>query len=353
MTAYGAIALSGGIDSLVAAWRLQSQGHRLLALHFLTGFEPPGPSADAPRPPAAEAARQLGLPLEVVDLSELFRREVVDVFAARYAAGATPNPCLICNPVVKFGRLLEIARERGAQWLATGHYARREPAPGGGWRLLRGVDRGKDQSYFLARLTPDQLARSRFPLGGLTKAAVRRLAAEQGLRPAAEAESQDICFIRSGTYDAFLEARPGFAAAPGPVVDTAGRELGRHRGLHRFTVGQRRGINCPGPEPYYVVRLDHRHNRLVVGPRRESLRPGCRVEDVNWIHPPERLPLELTVQLRYRHRPVACRVEREPEGGLRVTFAEPQAAVSPGQGAVFYHDDEVLGGGWIAAETDA
>jgi tRNA-specific 2-thiouridylase len=349
---YGAIAISGGLDSLTAAWLLRSQGHRLLGLHFLTGFE----TAPAPlSPPEAAApmqaiARQLGIPLEVVDLSDLFRRAVVDYFTAHYAAGLTPNPCLICNPAVKFGRLLEVARGRGAEWLATGHYARREMDSAGRWHLLRGVDRSKDQSYFLARLTAQQLAASRFPLGTFTKEAVRQLARTQGLRPAVSSESQDVCFIRGRSYDEFLEAQPGFASSPGSIVDLSGREIGRHGGLHRFTVGQRRGIDCPGPEAYYVVHLDRRGNRLVVGTRRQAMRSGCRVQGVNWIHPPDSFPLELAVQLRYRHHPAASRVDLRPDGGLAVEFHAPQSAVAPGQGAVFYRDNEVRGGGWIAHE---
>jgi tRNA-specific 2-thiouridylase len=348
----GAIAISGGLDSLTAAWILRSQGHRLLGLHFLTGFE----TSPDPRPPAGATApmealaRQLDIPLEVVDLSAFFRRAVVDYFTARYAAGLTPNPCLVCNPAVKFGRLLEVARERGAEWLATGHYARRELDAAGRWHLLRGLDRSKDQSYFLARLTAEQLAGSRFPLGTWTKEAVRRLARTQGLRPVAKAESQDVCFIRGRTYDRFLEAQPDFAAAPGAIVDVSGREIGRHGGLHRFTVGQRRGIDCPGPEAYYVVRLDRRRNRLVVGTRREALRSRCRVQGVTWIDPPDGFPLELAVQLRYRHKPVACRASLLADGGLALALHTPQAAVAPGQGAVFYRGDEVLGSGWIVPD---
>jgi tRNA-specific 2-thiouridylase len=353
-----AIAISGGIDSQVAAHLLKQAGHPLLGLHFITGYEawlPACPEAassarlrEAATARMAPLAAQLGLPLEVVDLRAAFRRVVVDYFTAAYARGSTPNPCLVCNPGIKFGDLLDHARRRGADLLATGHYARILPDDRGRPQLFKGVDATKDQSYFLARLRGDQLARARFPLGTQTKAETRRIAAEAGLTPLADKESQDICFIRQGAYSDFLKHQPGFRSQPGPVVNTAGERLGTHRGLHRYTVGQRRGIGIPGPEPYYVVRLAPETNQLVVGFKTEIYRRRCRVTDINWIGPPPRVPLDVMARIRYRHQAAAARLV--PCGGhaADLFFSKPQKAVTPGQGAVFYAGERVLGGGWIA-----
>jgi tRNA-uridine 2-sulfurtransferase len=291
-------------------------------------------------------AAHLEVSVFFIDLSEAFRQTVVNYFADAYQHGETPNPCLVCNPRIKFGRLLEEARSRGAESLATGHYAR-IGADRDGRQLLRGIDPQKDQSYFLARLTPDQLAAARFPLGGLRKTDVRALAAERGLTPAATGESQDICFIRGMDYAEFLARRMNLAAAPGPIVDTAGRTIGRHPGLHRFTVGQRRGIDCPAAAPYYVIRIDAAANRLVVGTKAELSSAGCRIREMNWIARPPTAPISVMAKLRYRSPAAAVRLIPTPGNGATLVFDTPQQAVTPGQGAVFYDGDRVLGGGWI------
>jgi tRNA-specific 2-thiouridylase len=357
MKPLAAIAISGGIDSLVAAHLLKQAGHPLLGLHFITGFEtwmPPSheaaPSArlrEAAQTRMATFAAQLDLSVEVVDLRGAFQRVVVDYFTAAYARGRTPNPCLACNPGIKFGDLLTHARRRGADFLATGHYARIVRTDQGPPRLFKGIDAAKDQSYFLARLTTDQLALARFPLGEQTKAQTRAIAAEAGLKPLADKESQDICFIQKGAYRDFLSRQPGFCSAPGPVVNAAGEHLGTHEGLHRYTVGQRRGIGIPGPQPYYVVRLEPQTNRLVVGLKAELYGRFCRVTEINWIAPPPRFPLEVMVRIRYRHEAVPARLVPAGEDGAGLFFTSPQKAVTPGQGAVFYLGEEVLGGGWI------
>lgn len=356
-----AIAISGGIDSLVAAHLLRQEGHPIIGLHFITGFEawmpPSGETASTGTQVAMAKARLnpledgLRAPIEVVDLREAFQHQVVDYFTRAYAAGLTPNPCLVCNPAIKFGQLLAHARGVGAAFLATGHYARLTQASNGAPQLLRGVDETKDQSYFLARLTPEQLAHARFPLGAHTKTDTRRMATEAGLHPLTEKESQDICFIHEGAYSEFLSSQPGFCAAPGPVVDTAGNLLGTHQGLHRHTVGQRRGLGIPGPEPYYVVRLEPRANRLVVGTKEALYRKWCRVEKINWIVPPPTEQLDIAVRIRYRHRAVAARLKPTRDRGAEVVFSAPQAAITPGQGAVFYDGDRVLGGGWICKDV--
>jgi tRNA-specific 2-thiouridylase len=356
-----AIAISGGIDSLVAAHLLNQAGHPIVGLHFITGFEawipPSGKTASTTALVAMAKARlnpvedQLQARIEVVDMREAFQHQVVDYFTRAYAAGLTPNPCLVCNPAIKFGQLLAHARGLGAAFLATGHYARIVRAPNESPKLLRGVDETKDQSYFLARLTPEQLALARFPLGAHTKTDTRRMAADAGLQPLAEKESQDICFIHEGAYSDFLSSQPGFCTTPGPVVDTKGNRLGTHRGLHRRTVGQRRGLGIPGPEPYYVVRLDSQANRLVVGTKEALYRKWCRVEKINWIVPPPTEQLDIAVRIRYRHRAVAARLMTTKDGA-KVVFSAPQAAITPGQGAVFYDADRVLGGGWICKDAE-
>jgi len=340
-----AIALSGGVDSLAAALLLREAGGACFAVHFRTGIAPAGREArlDALR----DLARRLEMPLHVVDLGRAFRRTVVAPFAAEYRRGRTPNPCVRCNRWIKFGALLAHARRLGAERLATGHYARQATGPEGRPRLLRGVDAAKDQSYFLARLRPAQLARAVFPLGEWTKARAAARVARAGLTPVRSAESQDVCFVPASGYAAFIAAETNLRPAPGPVVDLDGRRIGTHPGLHRFTVGQRRGIDCPGPEPYYVVRLDAAANRLVVGPRSALRADGCRVSGLRWIAPPPAGPRPVSVRLRYRSPAHPARLTPAADGRAAVRFEAPAEAVTPGQCAVFYDGDEVLGSGWI------
>jgi len=274
----------------------------------------------------------------------------VDYFTAAYRNGETPNPCLVCNPAIKFGALLDEARRLGASRLATGHYARVEKRQGMRYRLRRGVDESKDQSYFLSRLTQAQLARACFPLGALTKANVKALAATEKLQPLTRQESQDVCFIRDTSYADFLIRTTGIRPQPGDIVDTAGHRVGSHSGLHRYTVGQRRGINCPASEAYYVIRIDTRSNRLVVGSKDELVVESCRVTGINWITAIPESPITARTRIRYRHIAVPSTVSPVGHDAAVVRFAEPQAAVTPGQGAVFYQGDEVVGGGWICAE---
>ena len=356
-----AIAMSGGIDSLMTAAILKDQGYPVIGMHFLTGFETPGDGSASlgPGPNDHGSAEmtavrrlqpmvdQLEIPLHIIDMRAEFKRLVVDYFIRTYQAGKTPNPCMRCNPTIKFGHLMNSARQYGASRLATGHYARLENGPNGRIRLLRGVDANKDQSYFLARLTQAQLQSAVLPLGSYTKDQVRRMAADRDLRPAAAQESQDVCFIRDGRYGAFLKQQPGFSAEPGPIVDVAGKTLGRHNGLHLFTIGQRRGINCPADAPFYVLRIEPEHNRLVVG-RKEDLSTRCfTAEAVNWIAPRPLRPISIEVRVRYRHTAVPAILTPVGDDMADIVFDTPHPAVSPGQGAVFYHDQEVLGGGWI------
>lgn len=335
-----AIAFSGGIDSLTAAYLLKEQGHRLFGIYFVTGYEFRDPHE------IKALGDQIGIRIEPLDCRRIFQSQVVDYFIQTYKAGQTPNPCLVCNPCIKFGAVFDAARKMGASRLATGHYARVSQGRNGRFRLLRGTDQQKDQSYFLALLSQEQLSAAVFPLGDMTKSEVRMLAAEKGLCPVAKKESQDVCFIREGNYADFLACH-GLVSTPGTIEDTEGRRLGMHQGLHLFTVGQRRGINCPASEPYYVVSMDVAQNRLRVGFKKDLLSFGCRVTGINWIGREPEEPISVFARLRYRHKAAASELFPIDRRTAAVRFEEPQAAVTPGQGAVFYDGDEVLGGGWI------
>jgi tRNA-specific 2-thiouridylase len=357
MTEVVAISLSGGVDSLAAGHLLKNQGKELIAVHFVTGYESgskPFPDFSSGPDPVAAArdriaplAEKLGAPLRIIDIRSEFKDTVVRYFTETYASGKTPNPCLVCNPVIKFGTILHQVQSMGAQRLATGHYARIRIEADGTIRLLRGRDAEKEQSYFLAFLTPEKLRYALFPLGDWHKTDVIAMAQENGLRPALSRESQDICFIPDTGYADFLAAQAGFDSGPGPIEHVNGRLIGEHQGLFRYTVGQRRGINIPASEPYYVVRLDPGKNRLVVGHRKDLEATTCRVENVRWLGPVPTGPIRAHTRVRYRHQAAASRLVLLDAETLDVRFDTPQSAITPGQGAVFYREDEVLGAGFI------
>ena len=341
-----AVAVSGGVDSLAAAFLLKSGYTDIFGIHFITGYEKPE-IVTSPQQAIAHISRQLGIPVKTVDLKNHFQQLVVDYFTKTYGEGKTPNPCMVCNAAIKFGVLMDTARKLGADKLATGHYAGVTVDESGAGRLFRGADPVKDQSYFLAMLTSAQLAGAAFPLSGMTKSEVKALAAANNLTPVVTDESQDICFIRGTGYARFLEKQPGFSLAPGHIVDIDGNQLGHHNGLHHFTVGQRRGINIPAARPYYVIRLVPATNTLVVGEKSDLTVSQCRVSSINWL---TGLPAEkqtVLVQVRYRHQAVPAFLIPEGADSCLLEFHQPQQAVTPGQGAVFYKDSEVLGGGWI------
>ncbi|MCK4469977.1 MAG: tRNA 2-thiouridine(34) synthase MnmA, partial [Desulfobacterales bacterium] len=337
-----AIAISGGIDSLAAAYLLKKQGYKVIGIHFTTGYE------TEPVNIISHIADNLNIKIEILDCHKEFKQKVVDYFIQSYLAGQTPNPCLVCNPLIKFGTVLEFARRLGASCLATGHYVRITKDKHGRFHLLKGVDLKKDQSYFLAFMSQKQLARACFPLGMMTKTEVIKLAKEHELDHFIKQESQDICFIKGKTYGEFIALQKSFIPQPGFIEDIDGNIIGKHKGLHLFTIGQRRGIDLPASEPYYVVRIDRKQNRLVVGFKDSLITSECRVAGINWINKESRQGgIKVYTRVRYRHKAVLSTLF--PDGGNKavVRFENPQSAITPGQGAVFYRGNEVLGGGWI------
>jgi tRNA-specific 2-thiouridylase len=350
-----AVALSGGLDSAFAAALLKRQNYRVIGLYFQTGYEvSPSHTTSPTRLPqtytrAQRVAEQVGIYLEVIDCSRVFEREVVGYFIDTYRSGQTPNPCVVCNQRIKFSFVLEHAKALGASALATGHYARKRQEPSGRISLLRGVDDTKDQSYFLSRLTQEQLRQAMFPLGTCRKKRIREIAKRWRFSSSMEGESQELCFVRHPSYKDFLSRLGGFPCEPGAIVNTSGDVLGKHQGLHAYTVGQRRGISIPGPEPYYVIRLDNKQNRLVIGAKSELAAHECTVTHINWIgmRPPEK-PISVQTRIRYRHLEADSTVTPLGHDTARVRFAKAQYAIAPGQAAVFYQGERVLGGGWIA-----
>jgi tRNA-specific 2-thiouridylase len=344
-----AVAMSGGVDSTLAAAQLQAEGSEVVGLWMQTVGEGT-PETNPSFREASAAAAALGIPLTAVDLRVPFQTEIIKYFLGEYLAGRTPNPCCLCNPRIKFGLLMERALASGADLFATGHYARvLWDGEQGRFALLRGLDKKKDQSYFLWGLSQEQLARCCFPNGELTKAEVRKMARQRGLPVSERGESQDICFLPDGDYRAFLtEALPEKSAAEGPIVDMAGSFLGRHKGVFGFTIGQRQGIGVPATRPYYVLRIDPTANRVVVGPKEELLAAGLKAHGMHWISiPSPQAGLKALGQIRYRHVAAPCEVTPRTETEVVVRFDEPQEAITPGQALVLYQEDRVLGGGWI------
>jgi tRNA-uridine 2-sulfurtransferase len=368
-----AVAVSGGIDSLVAAYELKKQyGNQVIGFHFLTGYEqthtedflPPEIPSNCLDPllnhapprvfdpphdhPIQSIVSQLDIPIKIVDCRDAFQKIIVDYFVRSYQAGQTPNPCMICNQSIKFGIVLDVVRKMGIPALATGHYARLIQKNGRSY-IHKGVDAIKDQSYFLAFLSPDRLPFIRLPLGDLTKRQVIEIAESHKLAPVSAKESQDICFIPNNDYAGFIASQPHFSAQPGEIIDSTGKVLGTHNGLYQFTIGQRRGINCPASAPYYVTRIDTTRNRLIVGFKEDVYKTECFINGINWFIPVPSSPLKIAAQIRYRHHPVEAILfpSTTDAGSAVLRFNEPQAAVTPGQAAVCYMDDQVIAGGWI------
>ncbi len=343
------VGMSGGVDSAAAAALLLERGYAVTGCLLRLHLGPEAPLWARNLADAQAVAEKLGIRLLCADYSALFRRQVMDYFAAAYRAGLTPNPCVKCNEHVKFAALCREADAMGIPCIATGHYAQVDQDPASGRaRLLRGADRRKDQSYFLYPLSQGVLRRLLLPIGGYTKEAVRDLAEAQGLVNARKRDSQDICFIPGGDYGAFLEAR-GLVSPPGDFLDTGGRVLGRHQGLERYTTGQRRGLGVSGGRPLYVVRKDLAANTVILGDEADLYARTVWAEDFRWVSlPPQETPLAVTAKTRYSQGETAATLYPEGEGRVRVVFDAPQRAVTPGQSLAAYAGDAVVGGGVIS-----
>lgn len=351
------VAMSGGVDSSVAALLLQQAGYQISGVNLrLYHNEDLGQSCEktccslADAEDAGLVARRLGFPFYVFDFSQVFRDTVIRDFVSEYQKGRTPNPCAECNRSVKFGALLDRVRLLGGDCLATGHYARVEfDDASGRWLLKRGLDRSKDQSYFLYMLTQDQLSHTLFPLGNLHKTAVRQIAEAHGLVNAKKHDSQDICFAPDGDYAGFIERTTGQVSPAGAFLDQEGRELGQHRGIIRYTRGQHKGLGLSTEEPLYVLEKNAAANTIRLGPDSALWSRFLTAERVNWISVSEpEGPMAVTVKTRYSQREAAAVAEPLPEGRMRVVFEEPQRAITAGQAVVLYDGETVVGGGVIS-----
>lgn len=356
------VAMSGGVDSSVTAYLLQQQGYECVGATMRLACAPAAngidgaPKSTADIEDAQAVAKRLGIPHHVIDLHERFGHEVIDRFVSIYEAGATPNPCVICNRHIKFGALLDCARELGCDFVATGHYAHVTRAEDGVFELHRGLDPKKDQSYVLYSLTQDRLAHVLFPLAGLDKERdVRRIAKEQGFGVASKAESEDICFIPDGDYASYIERRTGRPLEPGNILWRDGSVVGTHAGALRYTIGQRKGLGVAMAHPVYVTSVDMASNTVQLGELTDLQARALLANDWIWSAPAERMEsrldaggIRVAAKYRYHQRDQLGTLTRA-DGALRLTFDEPQRAIAPGQAVVVYQDDLVLGGGTVVA----
>ncbi|MEW6289554.1 MAG: tRNA 2-thiouridine(34) synthase MnmA [Thermodesulfobacteriota bacterium] len=336
-----AVAMSGGVDSTVCAALLE-KNHEVHGFFMNLGL----PDHEEQIARVGRVAERLAIGLEVIELADIFQKEIINYFCQSYAAGITPNPCVLCNPRIKFGRLLEAVRARGIDRMATGHYVR---VSDDGLHLLKGLDRGKDQSYFLCGLSRAQLKHLVFPLGELTKDEVYQIASGLGFDHRPDTESQDVCFLKNMGPGDLLKRKTD--DAKGDIVTQNGEKIGSHGGVFHYTVGQRRGLGVCDSTPYYVTGLDAAKKQVIVGKEADLWHNELRVRDVNWIAgAAPQLPVRLAVKIRYRHQAAPAEICEEGDL-LRVIFAQPQRAITPGQFAVFYENDEVIGGGEIAGKA--
>ncbi len=345
------VAMSGGVDSSVAAALLREQGYEVIGMMLRLWSEPGKEDSNRCCTPdsmalARRIAARLGIPFYVLDAKEIFRNTVVEAFLDGYRRGLTPNPCLVCNRRIRWEFLLQHALALGAEAMATGHYARLRRTEDGRYALLRAVDRAKDQSYVLHVLTQEKLARALFPIGEYTKEQVRALAEQFGLPSAKRPDSQDLCFLAGEDYRAFLRRNAPEILQPGPIVDIQGRQLGTHQGLAAYTIGQRKGLGIAAPYPLYVIAKDLSTNTLIVGPAEALGQREAQVANITWTSGliPEK-SFRAEVKIRYTAREVPAWVEPQGVDRAKVTFDVPLRDITPGQAAVFYQDEIVLGGG--------
>jgi tRNA-specific 2-thiouridylase len=344
-----AVGMSGGLDSSVVAALLAGRGFEVIGLTLRLFREGSRCCSQEDIERSQRVCHHLGLKHYSVNAIDLFDRRIIQPFVEEYLGGRTPSPCVLCNQHIKFGILQERALQLGCTHVATGHYVRLERRPDG-WHLLRARDAKKDQSYFLHRLSQAQLGRSLFPLAGLKKTEVAQYAREKELPvdASSKSESQDLCFVSNDGHGALVEQYRPERRGEGPIVDGAGRRLGTHPGIHHFTIGQRRGLKVAAPHRLYVRRIQPETNTLVLGRADEVCDRSCRVRDMHWIAgAAPAAEFDADVRIRYRHPAARARVWVEDGGRLRLEFDEPQFAITPGQAAVLYAGDEVLGGGWI------
>ncbi len=346
------VAMSGGVDSSMAAALLLEEGYEVIGV-MLRLWAEAGPAANRCCTPDAVAdarrvADVLGIPFYVRDYKEIFKTTVVDYFTQTYVRGLTPNPCLICNRQIRFGRLLDEALTLDAAYLATGHYARVRQVEDGTYQLLKGIDPAKDQSYVLHRLGQRQLAHALFPLGDYVKSKVREMAQARGLPVFNRADSQDLCFLGNGDYREFISRHAPEVPRPGPILDTAGHILGEHRGLPYYTIGQRRGLGIAAPQALYVLALDPARNAVIVGRAEELGRRELAAAGMTYVsgRPPAN-PLRVTAKIRYKARETPATLTPQPDNRAQVRFDTPLRDITPGQGVVLYQGDVVLGGGTI------
>lgn len=344
------VAMSGGVDSSVAAALLKQEGYEVIGVTMqlwpANEFGCCGAVSDAKR-----VAHRLSIPHYVMNFRQVFAQEVIANFCHEYSLGRTPNPCIRCNQYIKFAALLQRAKELDADFVATGHYARVEyDKESQRYLLKRGIDLKKDQSYVLYAMTQDQLSRILLPLGHFTKEKVRQMAQELGLPVADKAESQEICFIPDDNYPGFLKEYMPSAAKPGPILDQRGNILGQHQGILFYTIGQRKGLGISTREPLYVVAIDGKNNALIVGSKKDTYQDELIATDINWIAIEQpRQPIKAKVKIRYLHPGAEAMITPLNKDSVHIKFTEPQMAITPGQAVVFYSGDSVIGGGTIEA----
>ena len=362
-----AVAMSGGVDSSTVAAMLRTEGHNVIGLTMqlwnqrrLAGHEGMPESVQGrccsldDVYDARRVAQHLGIPYYVVNHEDRFERDVVRPFVAEYLSGRTPIPCSLCNNHLKFDQLLIVAQQIGAERVATGHYARVEyDGDRGRWLLIRPSDLAKDQTYFLFGLTQEQLSRTLFPLGGMTKPEVRELARQHGLALAEKPDSQEICFVPGGDYKRFIDAYladqgEALPDTAGELVTTTGEVIGEHGGIHNFTVGQRKGLGVATGSPLYVIQISGADKQVIVGGQEHLYSQTLRARRVNLIALDDlRQPMRVSVKIRHRHEPAPAVIEKTADDEILATFDQPQRAITPGQAAVFYDGNVVVGGGWI------